>query len=60
MPDPKPQPLFEILSPAGPVANSAAAERLQETLTQAADADGWRATLDAAWPALAPVAGASP
>jgi len=55
-----PIPLAYSLTPAGPVTNIAAAERLHETLIQAADADGWRETLDAAWPALAPVAGASP
>ncbi|KQR61014.1 bifunctional [glutamine synthetase] adenylyltransferase/[glutamine synthetase]-adenylyl-L-tyrosine phosphorylase [Brevundimonas sp. Leaf168] len=53
-------PLADSLTPAGPVTNIAAADRLHETLTEAADADGWRETLDAAWPALAPVAGASP
>ena len=53
-------PLADSLTPAGPVANPAAADRLHETLTEAADADGWRETLDPAWPALAPVAGASP
>jgi len=53
-------PLADSLIAAGPVTNIAAADRLHETLTEAADADGWRETLDAAWPALAPVAGASP
>ena len=53
-------PLGQRIKAAGPVANPAAAERLLETLIEAADADGWRETLDAAWPALAPVAGASP
>lgn len=55
-----PQPLFETLTPAGPVANSGATERLHETLAAAADADGWKETLETAWPALAPIAGASP
>lgn len=53
-------PLAYGLTPAGPVTNIAAADRLHESLTEAADADGWRETLDAAWPSLAPVAGASP
>ncbi|MFN3879513.1 MAG: bifunctional [glutamine synthetase] adenylyltransferase/[glutamine synthetase]-adenylyl-L-tyrosine phosphorylase [Brevundimonas sp.] len=53
-------PLGQRIKPAGPVANTAAADRLLESLIEAADADGWRDTLDAAWPALAPVAGASP
>ena len=53
-------PLADSLTPAGTVTNIAAADRLREALIQAADADGWRETLDAAWPALAPVAGASP
>ena len=53
-------PLAHSLTPAGPVANPAAAERLHETLAEASAADGWTATLEAAWPALAPVAGASP
>ena len=53
-------PLYRDMKPAGPVVDAAAAERLLETLIQTADADGWREALDAAWPALAPVAGASP
>ena len=48
------------LTPCGPVIDPAAAERARERLVEAADADGWRATLDAAWPALAPVFAASP
>lgn len=47
-------PLAHSLTPAGPVANPAAAERLHETLAEASAADGWTATLEAAWPALAP------
>ena len=54
------KPLFQDLRPAGPVANPAAADRLHEALTEAARTDGWSDTLTAAWPALAPVAGASP
>ena len=60
MPELKSKPLFQSLAPAGPVANPAAADRLQEALTEAAAADGWSDTLTAAWPALAPVSGASP
>jgi glutamate-ammonia-ligase adenylyltransferase len=47
-------------SPCGPVFDASAAERAREPLGEAAEADGWRSTLDAAWPALAPVFGASP
>ncbi|MDZ4365215.1 MAG: bifunctional [glutamine synthetase] adenylyltransferase/[glutamine synthetase]-adenylyl-L-tyrosine phosphorylase [Brevundimonas sp.] len=47
-------------SPCGPVFDPGAAERAREPLGEAAEADGWRSTLDAAWPALAPVFGASP
>lgn len=53
-------PLAHSLACAGPVANPAAADRLHETLTEVAAADGWSDTLTAVWPALAPVAGASP
>jgi glutamate-ammonia-ligase adenylyltransferase len=60
MADPKSQPLFERLESTGPVANRAAADRLLETLTEAATAEGWTDALTAAWLALAPVAGASP
>ncbi|MFN7108531.1 MAG: bifunctional [glutamine synthetase] adenylyltransferase/[glutamine synthetase]-adenylyl-L-tyrosine phosphorylase [Brevundimonas sp.] len=60
MAESKSQPLFQSLRPAGPVASAVAADRLLESLIEAADADGWRDTLDAAWPALASVAGASP
>lgn len=48
------------LRPCGPVRDAEAAGRLHERLIDAADADGWRATLDAAWGALAPVFTASP
>ena len=60
MPDLKSKPLFQCLVPAGPVANTAAADRLHDTLIEAAAADGWSETLTAAWHALTPVAGASP
>nr|WP_262922435.1 bifunctional [glutamine synthetase] adenylyltransferase/[glutamine synthetase]-adenylyl-L-tyrosine phosphorylase [Brevundimonas diminuta] len=48
------------LEPCGPVRAAEAAGRLHERLIEAADADGWRATLDAAWGALLPVFAASP
>lgn len=48
------------LRPCGPVRDAQAAARLHEQLIEAADADGWRATLDAAWAALEPVFAASP
>ncbi|MDP1616076.1 bifunctional [glutamine synthetase] adenylyltransferase/[glutamine synthetase]-adenylyl-L-tyrosine phosphorylase [Phenylobacterium sp.] len=52
--------LADSLRPCGPVADPKAAERTLEMLIQAADKGGWRGRLDAAWPALAPVFGASP
>jgi len=42
------------------VRDAEAAARLHERLIEAAGADGWRATLDAAWGALLPVFAASP
>lgn len=48
------------LTPCGPVVDAEAAERARERLSEAAEAGGWSATLDAAWPALAPVFAASP
>jgi glutamate-ammonia-ligase adenylyltransferase len=59
-PLPPGEPLAQLLKPCGPVFDAAAAERALEIVGDAADAAGWRATLDAAWPALAPVFGASP
>jgi glutamate-ammonia-ligase adenylyltransferase len=53
-------PLVDRFSPCGPVIDAAAAERAREILIPAADAAGWRDLLDRAWPALAPVFGASP
>jgi len=52
--------LAKRLQPCGPVRDAEAAARLHERLAEAADADGWRATLDAAWAALEPVFAASP
>lgn len=54
------QGLAARLQPCGPVRDAQAAARLHERLTEAAGADGWRATLDAAWGALLPVFAASP
>ena len=53
-------PFAETLTPCGPVTDAKAAERAREVLGPAAAADGWSGLLDAAWPALAPVFGASP
>jgi len=52
--------LAKRLQPCGPVRDAEAAARLHERLAEAADADGWRATLDAAWAALTPAFAASP
>ncbi|HUH24434.1 MAG TPA: glutamine-synthetase adenylyltransferase, partial [Brevundimonas sp.] len=52
--------LGEQLRPCGPVIDAAAAERARERLMEAAVEGGWSPTLDAAWPALAPVFAASP
>lgn len=54
------QGLAARLQPCGPVRDAEAAARLLERLIEAAGADGWRATLDAAWGALLPVFAASP
>ncbi|MBC6980961.1 bifunctional [glutamine synthetase] adenylyltransferase/[glutamine synthetase]-adenylyl-L-tyrosine phosphorylase [Caulobacter sp. 17J80-11] len=53
-------PLVDRLRPCGPVTDSAAAERVREVLADSADAAGWSDLLADAWPALAPVFGASP
>lgn len=52
--------LADFLRPCGPVVDAASAERLFETLSKAADRDGWSARLKQVWPALEPIAGASP
>lgn len=54
------QGLAARLQPCGPARDAQAAARLHERLIEAAEADGWRATLDAAWGALLPVFAASP
>ncbi|MGH7019531.1 MAG: bifunctional [glutamine synthetase] adenylyltransferase/[glutamine synthetase]-adenylyl-L-tyrosine phosphorylase, partial [Brevundimonas sp.] len=48
------------LKPCGPVRHVEAAGRIHERLAEAADAGGWRETLDGAWEALEPVFAASP
>ena len=48
------------LKPCGPVRDAEAAGRIHERLVAAAEAHGWRATLDGAWGALEPVFAASP
>lgn len=48
------------LKPCGPVRHAEAAGRIQERLVEAAEVNGWRATLDGAWGALEPVFAASP
>jgi [glutamine synthetase] adenylyltransferase / [glutamine synthetase]-adenylyl-L-tyrosine phosphorylase len=48
------------MTPCGPVIDAGAADRAREVLSEAADASGWRDLLEQAWPALAPVFGASP
>ena len=57
---PSPVPLVLSLKPCGPVVDVRAAENAREALVEAAEADGWLATLGAAWPALEPVVSASP
>jgi glutamate-ammonia-ligase adenylyltransferase len=52
--------LADRLIPCGPVADIPAAGRFREALAKAAAKDGWGELLEAAWPALAPVFGASP
>jgi len=51
--------LADMLRPCGPTADPKAAERALEIIAPTADAEGWSAALQAAWPALAPVFGAS-
>ncbi|MBX7249679.1 MAG: bifunctional [glutamine synthetase] adenylyltransferase/[glutamine synthetase]-adenylyl-L-tyrosine phosphorylase [Caulobacteraceae bacterium] len=53
-------PLADSLRSCGPVVDEAAAERLRAELTEAAAEDGWSVLLEAAWPAIRPVAGAAP
>jgi len=52
--------LGALLKPCGPVRHAEAAGRIHERLVEAAEAGGWRATLDEAWGALEPVFAASP
>ncbi|WP_309644695.1 bifunctional [glutamine synthetase] adenylyltransferase/[glutamine synthetase]-adenylyl-L-tyrosine phosphorylase [Phenylobacterium sp.] len=48
------------MAPCGPVADPKAAERARLVLVEAATRGDWMAEFEAAWPALAPVFGASP
>ena len=48
------------LRPCGPVVEDEAADRARVRLAEAASGAGWDATLQQAWPALAPVFAASP
>jgi glutamate-ammonia-ligase adenylyltransferase len=52
--------LGALLKPCGPVRHAEAAGRIHERLVEAAEAGGWRSTLDEAWGALEPVFAASP
>ena len=52
--------LAHLMKPCGPVVDADAADRARERLVEAAETDGWSALFDVAWPALAPVFGASP
>lgn len=52
--------LAQLLRPCGPVADDQAAGRIHESLSRAAESGGWNALFEEAWPALAPVFGASP
>jgi glutamate-ammonia-ligase adenylyltransferase len=54
------QALGDDLTPCGPVIDASAADRIHESLSEAADAGGWRPRLDASWDALRPVFAASP
>ena len=52
--------LLDVLKPCGPVADPKAADRARNILVEVALRDGWLEVLDAGWPALSPVFGASP
>lgn len=52
--------LLDSIAPCGPVADPKAADRARNILVEAASQGGWSEVLEAAWPALAPVFGASP
>ena len=51
--------LIDRLKPCGPVVDPHAASRTEDTLRVAAEAAGWGELLTMAWPALAPICGAS-
>ena len=52
--------LYERLRPCGPTVDRRAAGQTREMLIEAARSSGWLEPLEAAWPALEPVFGASP
>ena len=52
--------LLDQLTPCGPIVDEKAAARAMERLAPAAEQAGWTESLNRAWPALAPVFGASP
>ena len=52
--------LIDAIRPCGPIADEKAAERARNVLEEAAARDSWTTQLERAWPALAPVFGASP
>ena len=52
--------LKDVMRPCGPIADPKAADRARNFLSDAAARDGWTPLLDAAWPVLAPIFGASP
>jgi glutamate-ammonia-ligase adenylyltransferase len=52
--------LVAALAVSGPVVDLEAADRARERLAESAADAGWGETLDAAWPALAPIFAASP
>jgi len=52
--------LIDIIAPCGPIADPRAADRAKARLDAPARDGGWDGVFDRAWPALAPVFGASP
>ena len=52
--------LLDQMAPCGPVIDAGAAARAFDRLEPSAEGAGWAADLRHAWPALAPVFGASP
>ncbi|HEY5107710.1 MAG TPA: bifunctional [glutamine synthetase] adenylyltransferase/[glutamine synthetase]-adenylyl-L-tyrosine phosphorylase [Caulobacteraceae bacterium] len=56
----KPQALYKLIAPCGPILDAGAARRALEVLEGPARDGGWPEPLQTAWPALAPVFAASP